>query len=93
MIQNHFDTSPTVGSHDNLVSMESLQTRITQLENQLHEAQAQERRAAIEEKKKSKFGWKKMRKFFTSIIRPILTFIPNLINAIANLKKSAALTI
>jgi len=88
---NYFNNSPTVGSNDNHYSTEYLHARILQLEQQLRDAQAQEQRAAMEEAQKPKFGWSRIRKFFNKIVKPIMTFIPNLINAIANYKRAAAL--
>ena len=38
--------------------------------------------------KRKKIKWGKIRKFFNEVIKPVLIFIPNFLNAIANLKRA-----
>ena len=89
MLNNHFTNAPTVGSHDKTTTIDELQSQITALEQSLKEAQEKmaSMLAAKEEKPPLKIKWKKLRKFFTTFVRPILTFIPNFINAISHWKK------
>jgi len=86
MMQNHFANSPSVGSHDNFIVVETLNTRILHLEHQLKEAQARQ----AEEEKPRRFRWGKIGKFFNKFFKPVIDTISRLLNAIANLKRAFA---
>ena len=90
MLSNHFTHSPTVGSHDQAATVEELQARIRYLEQQLL---IQQQAQANAEKPKGWFKLGKIRKFFTSIIIPILAFIPRFINAVANYNNTTRNTV
>jgi len=90
MLCNEFKNAPTVGSDDYNSSTDELHARVNHLE---------QRFAAAEEKKQpkdhksGKIKWKKVRKFFGDCIKPILDFIPRLLNATAMLVNAVALYI
>ena len=86
-MQNHFVNAPTVGSHDQSTATDELQARISQLEQRLAVAEGQ--RATPEAKRSGKIRWKKVRKFFNTFVRPILDFIPKIINAVCRYKEVA----
>lgn len=44
-----------------------------------------------EKKSRKRKIFKRFIQIFSTVIRPILTFVPNLINALANLKRASAL--
>lgn len=100
MLDNLFVTAPTVGSHDNnptslteelVAQVQNLERRVQNLEEQFpkkgqpHHEDARYR----EQPKRNDIRWGKLEKFFTAVIKPILNFLPNIINAVANLKKAA----
>lgn len=91
MLNNSFANAPTVGSHEPTHSVEDLQAKIRQLEFQMATAEAQ-RKVEKEESQqpKRKIRWKRIRKLFNSFIKPILDFVPRVINAVANYKKATA---
>lgn len=84
---NNFAGAPTAGSHDYAASNEELHARIRQLEERIKSDEAKERSEERSLKGK-KIKWKKVRKFFNAFIKPILIFIPNLLNAIAGCEKA-----
>ena len=99
MLQNIFSGSPSVGSNDYKSMAADLVARLERVEQQLaanEKARRDERqrheedRRRYEDAKPKKIKWSKIRKLFTSIIKPILEFIPKIINAVANYKKAAA---
>lgn len=95
---NHFSELPTVGSCDAesmennglVVRIQNLEQRVQYLEQQLstEEHLRYENRAYDEKPQRKKIKWGKFKKFFVSVIKPVLNFIPNIINAIANFNKS-----
>ena len=86
MLDNHFTNSPTVGSHDQSTTIEDLQTQVRILQQQ--QLVSQEQTKVQKEKPKGWFRLKRIRKFFESIVRPVLEFIPKFITAIAQLKNA-----
>lgn len=98
MLNNNFVDSPTVGSGDTNTTIESLQLQIHQLEQRLATPQAQHSAYSTTDtdddqprnKKHKRFKLRKIRKFFTAVITPILNFVPRLLNSIARLKEAAA---
>ena len=82
---DHFAGSPTVGSHDHIVTNEELHAKLNQLERRLIETQAQ---VAPKEEKPKKIKWKKVIKIFTAFIVPVLAFLPKMINAVAGFMKA-----
>ena len=88
MSKDYFTDAPTTGSHDHQVSAEEWQLRVHHLERRLGEAQ--EQIDAKKEKKPRKIRWKKIRKFFITFVIPVLIFIPQVLNALANYKKANA---
>jgi len=88
-MENEFANAPTVGSNDHVSTMAQLQAENAELKERLTRLEAQQQRPAEEERPR-KFKWKKVRKFFKAFIKPILDFIPRLINALANHKEAVA---
>ena len=85
-MNNNFVNSPTVGSHDQTASNDNIQNRMDRIEQKVDELINQQKPV---EKKPTKI-WGKIKKFFRTVIKPILTFIPNLINSMANYKRAKA---
>ena len=92
-MDNHFTHAPTVGNQDHVATIDELSARIYRLEQRFDESETRQREAddrnAYSEKRKGKIRWGKVRKFFSTFIKPILEFIPRLINAMASYKKAA----
>lgn len=96
MLQNNFTNSPTVGS-SNYRTMDELWSRVQTLEQrvehleqklQIEDHQRNNERQYCDEQRPKKIKWGKIRKFFNSVIKPILSFIPNYIMAVASLNKT-----
>jgi hypothetical protein len=85
---NDFVNSPSVGSHDAKPSYEELQARVIQLEQRLDNAEKEQASQKSERKPKKKW-MKVVGKFFQTFIKPILDFLPKLLNSIANLKSAS----
>jgi len=86
---NHFNNSPTVGSHDIKSNDEKLQARINELEQRLAIVEAQ-LVAKREEEKPKKCKWGEIGKFFKKIIQPIASTVTNLMNSMSHLLNSIA---
>jgi hypothetical protein len=104
MLNNNFANAPTVGSHDATPTIDSLHARMQHLE-QLLLAMSESRRSAYNNeqqridddeqpapKKAPKKGklLGKIRKFFSSVIVPILNLVPRFINALAKFREADA---
>lgn len=99
-MNNLFGESPTVGSSDAgltennelVVRIKNLEQRVQFLEERLstEERLRYENHAYDENPQRKKIKWGKIKRFFVSVIKPVLNFIPNIINAIANFNKSVA---
>lgn len=100
-MENIFNTSPTTNTTDTRLGTDELIERIHKLEQRvdsLEQRLAEERRLHEEqcrsgerqEPQPKKIKFKKIRKFFNAVMKPVLTFIPNFLNALANYKKTAA---
>lgn len=99
-MNNLFGESPTVGSCDTgstennglVVRIQNLEQRVQFLEERLsaEEHLRYENQAYDEKPPRNKIKWGKIKRFFVSVIKPVLNFIPNIINAIANFNKSVA---
>jgi predicted NACHT family NTPase len=86
---NHFNHSPTVGSHDAKPSYEELQARLTQMEKRLDDAERQQK--VKPEKKPRKFKLpKKIGKFFNKYIRPAIDMVSRFLSSIASVKRAFA---
>ena len=97
MLNNNFIGAPTVGSTDANPTLESLQAQIRLMEQQLATARASaadnpDTADDDQPQKKGKVSkfFKRFRKFFTAVIKPVLSFITKLMNALANLRKAEA---
>ena len=94
MTFDHFANAPTVGSHDQQLTNDELRARVLYLEQRLRDAGAQhgrrneDRHQVSEGIKPKKNRWKRLRKFFRTVVKPVLDFIPRFVNAVANLKKA-----
>lgn len=99
MLNNLFANAPTVGSHDNnfktsseecAARMQYLEQRVQNLEQQIsnREQSRYEEGQTYEKPKRKGIRWGKINKFFTAVIKPILTFLPNFLFAVAGLKKA-----
>jgi len=78
-----FTTFPTVGSHDHQTENEDLRARVEQLEQQNRENQ---QRSNQQQEPPRKSRWKRFVKFFDKVVTPILNFVTDFMNALANLK-------
>lgn len=102
MLNNFFTNTPTVGSQENnpksfaeecVAQMGNFEERMQIVEQQLstREHPRYEEVQNGEKPKRKGFKLGKFIKFFSAVIKPILTFLPNLIFAVAGLKKASAL--
>ena len=90
-MNNLFANAPTVGSHDQTASLDELQMRIQQLEQQ---QQYNSNGHTKTEESSSKSKWQRFkkgfRKFFKNYVKPILVFLPKFLDSCARMKKAFA---
>ena len=79
-MKNHFKNAPTVGSHDFSQPAEDMDARVSRLESRFNEAGSTHEDNSAEKGRKK---WRRAKKFFRSIIRPVLEFIPKVITAVS----------
>lgn len=98
-----FINSPTIGNgynatpaEDNAGAIQNLEQRIQHLEQegvarengQYYNESGCDERKDDQAPRRKRVKWGKIKKFFTAVIKPILIFIPNFLNAIANIKRA-----
>lgn len=83
------ECNPKSWEEELVAEMRNLGQRVQNLEQQIsaREQPSYEQRQDWEKPKRKGIRWGKVKKFFGAVIKPILNFIPNVINAFANLKK------
>jgi esterase/lipase len=91
VIVDNFVTAPTVGSHDENITLCDLMLKINhiaeRMEKQNEESKTEQSEYTLKTKKlKWRKVWKKVKEIFKVIIAPILVFLPRIFNAIARKK-------